>query len=241
MFRTSGSSASRMLAEASPTSASVTRRTSAATAPGRTRASELTKTQDVAGRVTGGIVAAARIAQVPPGREHPNLPASRPPQPPALAPRLVVHDDDVVDPVSDQRRDASLERRLCAVGQDDRCGPHGLTLAAGPDDHVRPARTPRGLPWALQVQAFPSRSGGWAMRRRGWDRPDPPGAAGPHRNRHPGGAADRPGRPCTQAALAGRARDSSGLDQGLGTIRAAANILDRTWSSRPPASSSTTR
>ena len=34
-----------------------------------------------------------------------------------------------------------------------------------------------------------------------------------------------------QTALAGRARDSAGLDRGLGTIRTAANILDRTWSS----------
>ncbi len=34
-----------------------------------------------------------------------------------------------------------------------------------------------------------------------------------------------------QTALAGRDRDSAALDSGLGTIRAAANILDRTWSS----------
>ena len=34
-----------------------------------------------------------------------------------------------------------------------------------------------------------------------------------------------------QTALAGRARDSTGLDRGLGTIRVAADILDRTWSS----------
>ncbi len=34
-----------------------------------------------------------------------------------------------------------------------------------------------------------------------------------------------------QAALAGRARDSAGLERGLATIRAGADILDRTWSS----------
>ncbi len=34
-----------------------------------------------------------------------------------------------------------------------------------------------------------------------------------------------------QTALAGRERDSAGLDRGLATIRTAADILDRTWSS----------
>ena len=35
----------------------------------------------------------------------------------------------------------------------------------------------------------------------------------------------------TQTALAGRARDSAGLDRGLATIRTAAKVLDLTWSS----------
>lgn len=34
-----------------------------------------------------------------------------------------------------------------------------------------------------------------------------------------------------QTALAGRARDTAGLERGLGTVRAGAEILDRTWSS----------
>jgi len=34
-----------------------------------------------------------------------------------------------------------------------------------------------------------------------------------------------------QTALAGRSRDGAGLERGLGTIRTAADVLDRTWSS----------
>ena len=161
-------SASRTLAEASPTSGSATRRTSAASAPGCTIGIGVDEHQHVTGRVTRGVVAAAGVAQVAPGREH-------------REPRACS--------AHGSRRDPGLRRcprRRCPCAPSaTRAATHAarvgsapwartiaeartsLTLAAGPPNRVRPARRAAGYDGAPDRGSSESQRG-WAMRRRGW-------------------------------------------------------------------------